>query len=87
MDDEERIRDLWAQALAGLTVRDLRAEKKRLQAAPSRATAWTPQAIDKSLSKMASDLTRLHEEGPSLADGQREHLRVLRARIDALLGE
>lgn len=87
LDDVERIRDLWAQALAGLTVRDLRAEKKRLQATPPRSTAWTPQAIDKSLSKMASDLTRLQEAGPSLADGHREHLRALRARIDALLGE
>lgn len=87
LDDEDRIRDLWAQVLAGLTVRDLRAAKKAGQAIPSRATGWTSQAIGKSLGKMASDLSRLQEAAPSLADEHRAHLRAMRARIDTLLGE
>lgn len=87
LDDPAMVRSLWGRAQAGITVRDIRSEKKAAQAAPTREKSYSAHTIGKSLTKMSSDLERLHEVRPALKDEHRARLRAMRAHIDALLGE
>ncbi|NYZ17887.1 ParB/RepB/Spo0J family partition protein [Azospirillum sp. RWY-5-1] len=87
LDDPDRIRALWRQALAGMTVRELRTAKRGGEVDRPQSDTLTPRAIDKSLTRAVGDLTRLHDARPALSDAQRANLRTLRDRIDALLGE
>lgn len=89
LDDPEQVRSLWDRARTGITVRDVRAEKKATKTGAPSATerALSDRSIGKSLTKMAGDLERLHDARPVLADEHRTHLMVMRDRINALLGE
>lgn len=87
LDDPDRIRALWRQAVQGLTVKELRVEKKKTAPYALAAKPLTAHAVGKSLAKLTQDLARLEEARPVLKDEHRDHLRAIRTRIDAMLDE
>jgi ParB-like partition proteins len=92
LDDPELVRSLWDRAKAGLSVRDLRTEKKQAQtatttASTSRARPVTARALGQSLTKIVGEIDRLDKGRALLGDDHRSHLRAVRDRINALLGE
>ncbi|MCW2242562.1 ParB/RepB/Spo0J family partition protein [Azospirillum canadense] len=92
LDDPDLVRALWDRAKAGLTVRDLRAEKKQAQAAGKTATAArtrpvTVRALGQSVTKIVGEIDRLDQGRALLGEDHRSHLRAVRDRINALLGE
>lgn len=85
LDDDALQRDLWEKAKAGLTVKGLRAEKKK--ASPQQAPLSALRVIGQGLLRIDRELVRMVEHRRILAPEHAEHLRDLRRRIDGLLGE
>lgn len=85
LDDDALQRDLWEKAKAGLTVKGLRAEKKK--ASPQQAPLSALRVIGQGLLRIDRELVRMIEHRQILAPEHAEHLRDLRRRIDGLLGE
>lgn len=85
LDDDALQRDLWEKAKAGLTVKGLRAEKKK--ASPQQAPLSALRIIGQGLLRIDRELVRMIEHRQVLAPEHAEHLRDLRRRIDGLLGE
>lgn len=88
VDDPERQLDLWQQASAGATVRELRQAKRTAATLPGAE----PEPAQRRR-KLAADLIRVEKTVAALADqrdaldpAQRERLRELARRIEALLG-
>lgn len=85
LNDEDRQRELWEMAKAGLTVKKLRAEKKK--AVPERNTLTALRTVGQALLRMDRELLRAAEMREAWAPEHFDRLRELRRQIDALLGE
>ncbi len=84
LDDPALVRSFWQRAKAGMTVRDLRVEKKAARASAPRPL--TARAMGQSLARIAGELDRLQEARGRLPEEHRDRLRAMRDRIDSLLG-
>ncbi len=85
VDDPARQLALWQKAKQGLSVREVRAEKKGAQETP-RSRPPTLKAVGQSLGRMVGEVERMGEIRRQLQPEHRERLRALREMIDALLG-
>ena len=84
VEDPGRQSALWQKAKQGVSVKEIRAEKNEGKTS-SRARPLSLKAAGQSLDRMADELARMSIIQRQLLPEHWDRLRVLRARIDALL--
>ena len=85
VDGAERQRSLWKKARQGLTVRAIRAEKKEDEEKTKPRRLPTLKAVSEMLSRFNGEIERVEVIRKQLRPEQRDQLRMLRHKIDALL--
>lgn len=84
VEGDEQQRALWQKAKQGLTVRAVRAEKRE-KGEGRRRRLLSLKAVSQSLNRMTEEVERMEVIRRQLQPEQRDQLRVLRVKIDALL--
>ena len=84
VEDPARQLALWQRAKQGLSIREVRAEKKGAQATP-RHRPPSLKAVGLALGRMVGEVDRLGDIRRQLQPEHRDQLRALREKIDALL--
>lgn len=79
-------RRLWEQAKQGLTVRELREQKRAAKSPSPSQSGHTLREVGKSLLRIGKDVASLRQHADALGREHRDRLRELRDEIDRLLG-